>query len=187
MKKIFALFAVAATALPLATTRTEAQNIQIHYDIGREAVTSTVEMFRPDGGGSTFFFIDFDYTPKACGAYFEISREICFWQKSRLDWLSAHIEYNGGLSTSAGSFNNAWLAGATYSGHSEDFSKTWSLTAAYKAILKIFLNPLAPIGRIAKKSVLEIERANKKTIPSRLEAQSKSLVLPKTRSSLVEK
>ena len=69
MKKIFALFAVAATALPLATTRTEAQNIQIHYDIGREAVTSTVEMFRPDGGGSTFFFIDFDYTPKACGAY----------------------------------------------------------------------------------------------------------------------
>ncbi|MBR2128882.1 MAG: DUF5020 family protein [Bacteroidales bacterium] len=134
MKKIFALFAVAATALPLATTRTEAQNIQIHYDIGREAVTSTVEMFRPDGGGSTFFFIDFDYTPKACGAYFEISREICFWQKSRLDWLSAHIEYNGGLSTSAGSFNNAWLAGATYSGHSEDFSKTWSLTAAYKAI-----------------------------------------------------
>lgn len=134
MKKIFALFAVAATALPLATTRTKAQNIQIHYDIGREAVTSTVEMFRPDGGGSTFFFIDFDYTPKVSGAYFEISREICFWQKSRLDWLSAHIEYNGGLSTSAGSFNNAWLAGATYSGHSEDFSKTWSLTAAYKAI-----------------------------------------------------
>ena len=134
MKKIFVLFAVAATALPLATTRTEAQNIQIHYDIGREAVTSTVEMFRPDGGGSTFFFVDFDYNPKVTGAYLEISRELCFWQDTDLRWLSAHLEYNGGLNTEAGSFNNAWLGGLTYSGHSEDWSKTWSLSAMYKAI-----------------------------------------------------
>lgn len=133
MKKIIALIAVAAASVVIAT-KAEAQNIQFHYDLGRGAMTSTVEMFRPDGGGSTFFFIDFDYTPKASGAYFEISRELCFWQESKLNWLSAHLEYNGGLSTSAGSFNNAWLVGATYSGHSEDFSKTWSLTAAYKAI-----------------------------------------------------
>lgn len=33
-----------------------------------------------------------------------------------MNWLSLHLEYNGGLSTTAGSFNNAWLADLTYSG-----------------------------------------------------------------------
>lgn len=118
----------------LATMLAKAQNVQLHYDFGRNCATSTVEMFKPDGGGSTYFFVDIDYNPKAMGAYWEISRELCFWQDSKVNWLSAHIEYNGGLSTAAGSFNNSWLAGATYSGHSKDFSRTWSLTAAYKVI-----------------------------------------------------
>ncbi|HYX09999.1 MAG TPA: DUF5020 family protein, partial [Bacteroidales bacterium] len=36
-----------------------AQNIQLHYDFGkdRKYLTSTVEMFKPDQWGSTFFFI----------------------------------------------------------------------------------------------------------------------------------
>lgn len=110
------------------------QNLQLHYDFERQTVTSTVEMFRPDDAGSTYFFVDMDYTPKVSGAYFEISREFCFWQESKMNWLSAHIEFNGGLNTAVGSFNNAWLAGATYSGHSKDWSKTWSLSAMYKAI-----------------------------------------------------
>jgi hypothetical protein len=38
------------------------------------------------------------------------------------------------MSSEAGSFNNSWLAGLTYSGHSEDWSKTWSLSAMYKYI-----------------------------------------------------
>lgn len=134
MKRTTAIIAAAVIALTSAATRADAQNVQIHYDLGRNALTSTIEMFRPDAGGSTYFFVDLDYTPKVSGAYFEISREICLWQDTDLNWLSAHIEYNGGLNTAAGSFNNAWLAGATYSGHSDDFSKTWSLTAAYKAI-----------------------------------------------------
>ena len=111
-----------------------AQNLQLHYDLGRKAVTSTVEMFRTDNCGSTFLFVDMDYTPKVSGAYWEIARELCFWQNSGFDWLSAHIEYNGGLDTAAGSFNNAFLGGLTYSGHSEDWSKTWSLSFMYKAI-----------------------------------------------------
>ena len=114
--------------------QTKAQNVQLLYDAGRGCVTSTVEMFRPDSFGSTYFFTDFDYTPKASGAYWEISREFCFWQDTKLSWLSAHLEYNGGLNTTDLSFNNCWLAGATYSGHSKDFSKTWSLSAMYKAI-----------------------------------------------------
>lgn len=116
------------------TPKVVAQNIQLHYDFGRNAATTTVEMFRPDGGGSTFFFVDMDYTPKVSGAYWEIARELCFWQDSKVNWLSVHVEYNGGLNTVAGSFNNAILGGLTYSGHSKDWSKTWSLTASYKAI-----------------------------------------------------
>ena len=65
-----------------------AQNLQVFYDTGRGCVTSTVEMFRPDGGGSTFFFVDFDYSPNAVGAYWEIARELNFWQNSKLNWLS---------------------------------------------------------------------------------------------------
>ena len=129
MKKTFIII-----SLLFAFVSAKAQNVQLHYDFVRNCATTTVEMFRPDAGGSTYFFVDMDYSPKVTGAYWEISRELCFWQDSELDWLSAHIEYNGGLNTAALAFNNCWLAGATYSGHSADFSKTWSLTAAYKVI-----------------------------------------------------
>ena len=123
-----------AAILTSITTESKGQNIQLHYDLGRNAATTTVEMFRPDNVGSTFFFVDFDYNPKVSGAYWEISRELCFWKESKLDWLSVHLEYNGGLNTVAGSFNNALLGGLTYSGHSKDWSKTWSISAMYKAI-----------------------------------------------------
>jgi hypothetical protein len=51
----------------------KAQNIQLHYDLGRAMynsledrpwVTTTVEMFKADKWGSTFFFVDMDYTDK---------------------------------------------------------------------------------------------------------------------------
>ena len=113
--------------------KAQAQNLQLFYDAGRGCATSTVEMFRPDDGGSTFFFIDFDYSPKATGAYWEISRELNFWQDSKFYWLSVHLEYNGGLSVGT-AFNNSFLGGLTYSGHSKDFTKTWSISAMYKAI-----------------------------------------------------
>ena len=130
-KTILALMMSLTTCF--ASHQAKAQNVQLFYDTGRGCVTSTVEMFRPDSFGSTYFFTDIDYTPKASGAYWEISRELCFWQDTDLAWLSAHVEYNGGLSNTM-SYNNCWLAGATYSGHSADFSKTWSLSAMYKAI-----------------------------------------------------
>ena len=46
-----------------------AQNVQLHYDFGhsiydelstRPKLTTTVEMFKADKWGSTFFFIDMD-------------------------------------------------------------------------------------------------------------------------------
>lgn len=120
--------------LTLSAIGAAGQNIQLHYDFERECATATVEMFRPDKIGSTYFFVDMDFNPKMTGAYFEIARELCFWQKSKLNWLSIHAEYNGGLDNIAGSYNNAWLGGLTYSGHSKDYTKTWSLSAMYKAI-----------------------------------------------------
>lgn len=120
--------------LSMLASKAVAQNIQLHYDFGRNMVTTTVEMFKPDGGGSTYFFVDMDYSPKVIGAYWEIARELCFWQGSPVDWLSVHVEYNGGLSNEVGSFNNAFLGGITYSGHSSDWSKTWSLSLMYKVI-----------------------------------------------------
>lgn len=134
MKRSKLICVLAVGLLMLAKSDAFGQNVQLHYDFGRRCATTTVEMFRPDGGGSTFFFVDMDYSPKVSGAYWEIARELCFWQNSKMNWLSAHIEYNGGLSTAAGSFNNCFLVGATYSGHSKDWSKTWSVTASYKAI-----------------------------------------------------
>ena len=134
VKRLSVIFGLMAMLMTLPALRISGQNVQLHYDLGRNCATSTVEMFRPDGGGSTFFFVDMDYSPKVSGAYFEISRELNFWQESKVNWLSVHVEYNGGLNTAAGSFNNAWLGGLTYSGHSEDWSKTWSLSAMYKAI-----------------------------------------------------
>ena len=79
-----------------------AQNVQLHYDLGssiykglkaqtpsfgRAPLTTTVEMFRPDAGGSTFFFVDMDYNSGVKGAYWEIAREFNFWQDSDVDWL----------------------------------------------------------------------------------------------------
>lgn len=140
MKKITRLMALIGMMLCFSVV-SKAQNVQVFYDTERDCVTSTLEMFRPDAFGSTFYFVDIDYTPRATGAYLEFAREFCFWQDTEWNWLSIHAEYNGGLTSfkAAGAeyaarFNNAWLAGLTYSGHNADFSKTWSVSAMYKAI-----------------------------------------------------
>ena len=125
---------ILTVVLALCAHEAGAQNVQFHYDMGRDAATTTVEMFKADNAGSTFFFVDFDYNPRVSGAYWEIARELNFWHDSKVKWLSVHVEYNGGLNTQAGPFNNSWLGGLTYSGNSSDWSKTWSLTASYKAI-----------------------------------------------------
>ena len=102
MKKIFSL----AITLMAAFTSVQAQNVQLHYDLGhnlsddlkgRPAVTTTVEMFKPDKWGSTFLFTDIDYkNDGVVGAYWEIAREFAVSKNKR--W-AAHIEYNGGATT----------------------------------------------------------------------------------------
>ena len=113
-----------------------AQNIQLHYDLGsalyneldaRPKLTTTVEMFKPDAWGSTFFFVDMDYADgKVASAYWEIARELKFWDNP----FSLHVEYNGGLNY----INNAYLGGLTYTYNAKDFSKGFALSAMYKYI-----------------------------------------------------
>lgn len=134
MKKLLLLAVLALAAVGL-----KAQNLQIHYDFGRHLyeeleerplVTTTVEMFKGDDWGSTFFFIDMDYTSDGMeGAYWEIARELKFWTPP----YSIHVEYNGGL-VKGGSFNNAYLLGATYTLASSDFAKSVAFTPMYKYI-----------------------------------------------------
>ena len=114
--------AIALFTILLLTTGAclQAQNIQLHYDFGRSlydkdlkdrpVLTTTVEKFHPDAWGSTYFFVDMDYTSDGvAAAYWEIARELKFWKGP----FSAHIEYNGGLAKGF-SYNNAYLGGATY-------------------------------------------------------------------------
>lgn len=138
MKKLLLICFIACAAC-----QAKAQNIQLHYDFGRSLyseldddyrplLTGTVEFFKADKWGSSYFFVDFDYTKKGlASAYTEISRELKFWEAP----LSAHIEYNGGLSNVI-SFNNAYLVGPTYTYNNADFSKGFTLSAMYKYIQK---------------------------------------------------
>lgn len=117
-------------------------NVQLHYDLGhtmyggdldnRQRLTATVENFTADKWGSTYFFIDADWSDNAVrGAYGEISRELQFWKAP----IAAHVEYNGGLN-SFGSFNDAYLVGPAYNWNSKDFSKGVSVQVMYKYLAK---------------------------------------------------
>nr|WP_319401186.1 DUF5020 family protein [uncultured Carboxylicivirga sp.] len=132
------------SALMLCSMLLEAQNIQLHYDFGkdRKLVTSTVEMFKPDKYGSTFFFIDMDYSSDARGvengvslAYWEIARALK-WKENQT--ILPRVEYNGGTMSIGESIfipiENCYLAGIEHTWASNDFSKILTLQANYKYI-----------------------------------------------------
>lgn len=134
MKKLVFLFALVVAGLTV-----KAQNIQVHYDMGkhRNYVTTTLEMFKPDKWGNTFFFADFDYDANGSKgmslSYFEIARCLKFWDGP----FSAHVEYNGGFGRAtnfAFPLSEAWLAGVDYSWNAKDYSKGISLKALYKRV-----------------------------------------------------
>lgn len=138
MKRIFTVFLVAFIALTAYS-----QNLQLHYDMGEDRgyMTTTLEMFKPDKWGSTFFFVDFDYDSEAGEsvslAYMEISRGLKFWDNP----FEIHVEYNGGFGqfkaepfNGAYPINDAWLVGGNYTWNSPDFSRILTLQAMYKYI-----------------------------------------------------
>ncbi len=141
MKKILLFFTMIAFIASV-----NAQNIQAHYDFGkdRKLVTTTVEMFKPDQYGSTFFFIDMDYSSDARNvsnglslAYWEIARAFK-WNENQK--FMPRAEYNGGVFKLDGvdspfiPIENAFLAGIERTWASADFSKILTLQANYKYI-----------------------------------------------------
>lgn len=142
MKKSLLMVALATVAILGAKAQT---NLQMFYDFGRGHETTTLEMFKGDNWGNTFFFCDYDYNFKTAegkvispsATYFEIARCLNFWQDSSLAPFSLQLEYNGGFGTFGNMFgnyavNNAFLAGVDYFMHSADFSNTLNLKVLYK-------------------------------------------------------
>ena len=134
-----------AALLALASGTAAAQDIQLHYDFGRNIytgaeagrskVTLTLEQFKADKLGSWYYFVDVDLSRRFTeSAYTEISREFNLGRQSP---FAAHIEYNGGLSRQ-GSFQQSALVGAAYNWHSADYSKTWSVQLMYKQYFKSY-------------------------------------------------
>lgn len=134
MKRI----ALAALTALVSTQMFAQLNVQLHYDFGntiygneldnRPHLTATVENFKADKWGSTYFFVDANFKDNTMeSAYAEISRELKFWKAP----IAAHVEYNGGLS-GHGSYNDAYLVGPAYNWASKDFKKTFSLQLLYK-------------------------------------------------------
>ena len=124
--------AILLSVLTLAITAKAQTNIQEMYDFGRGHMTTTLEMFKPDQWGSTFFFTDI-YHANGLSVpsefYTEISRSLNFWQNSSLANLSLHVEWNGGIYA-----NNAWLTGVEWMFHNDDFSKMLTIQLLYKDI-----------------------------------------------------
>ena len=131
------LLLMALALLPASKTLAQT-NAQVFYDFGsdRKFVTLTLEMFKQDKWGNTYFFVDHDFnldqmtntdTGKKYehnmsqgGTYTEISRALNFWQNTKLKNLSLHVEYNGGIYKDY-SINNAWLFGVEYFMHDKSF------------------------------------------------------------------
>lgn len=144
MKKLF--FAFIAVAMSMTAV---AQDIQLHYDFGRDVnscdtqgnrprTTATFEHFSLDNSGSWYYFIDLDfYKDGAAAAYTEVSREFNIGTQG----FAAHIEYDGGLCSKREQaipvrYQSAGLLGAAYNGHSADFKTTYSIQLMYKQYFK---------------------------------------------------
>lgn len=142
---------VCAAILALCGIQAKAQvNAQFFYDFGddREYTTLTIEMFKGDKWGSTYFFIDQDFNYHKTdkdkdlapgGTYFEIARALNFWQNTQLKNWSLHVEYNGGIYKHYG-VNHAWLFGVEYFLHDQSFKNTLTLEALYKTIRRTHSN-----------------------------------------------
>ena len=114
MKKFLTLALMTVAAITM-----QAQNIQLHYDFGRniypdeeagrQKVTITLEQFKADKWGSWFYFVDLDM--------------------SRKFFRSAYTEI---------SLQHAALLGGGCISKKTNFSKTWSVQLMYKRYFKSY-------------------------------------------------
>lgn len=113
-------------------------NLQMSYDLGhtlygkelsnRPCWTATIENFKADKWGNTYFFIDANFAGNTMeSAYADISREFNLCKTP----FALHVEYNGGVANS-GSYNDAYLIGAAYNWNNASFTKTFSIQTLYR-------------------------------------------------------
>ena len=87
MKKTFLSFILIIASLPAFAQL----NVQMHYDFAdalygnelsnRAHWTATIENFKADKWGSTYFFVDGNFANNTMeSAYAELSRELRFWE-----------------------------------------------------------------------------------------------------------
>lgn len=135
-------------ALIGSMTTASAQNIQLHYDLGRHVypttqagrpyITATIEQKSLDKWGDTFYFVDMSFLSQgAVQANWKFLRNLRFW-RGPLSW---HLRYDGGLrfvnapqSNVAISMRDAFFTGATYSWRLPSKRLMINFTAAYKYI-----------------------------------------------------
>ncbi len=154
MKQILrlSLRALVLSSLSLFAAPAMGQNIQLHYDLGRNlypnvqrdraAMTMTVEQQSRDRFGDTFYFVDMTFLQQgAVSANWKFMRNLRFWQGP----LSWHVRYDGGLrfinanapkplGSAAISLPDAYMTGITYTYLSPQRRTMLSLTPLYKYI-----------------------------------------------------
>lgn len=129
----FSLLATLVIALAGLSSEANAQNLQIHYDMGRYVypqvqrtrphVTATVEHASADRWGDTFYFVDMSFLQQGgVSAMWKFMRNLRFW-KGPIAW---HVRYDGGLKIAGPknnvgiSLNDAFMTGASYSYRTSD-------------------------------------------------------------------
>lgn len=145
MKKF--IFAATLAVLTLsgitdAAAQSKNTNAQLHYNWGnhmykdlkdRHELFMTVEHTSFDQWGMNFGFVDLTMGRNGMhSAYAEFVRELKFWEAP----ISAHFEYNGGVSN-MGSFNNVYLVGPSYAYVNSKNGLALSATAMYRHDQKV--------------------------------------------------
>lgn len=99
----------------ILNTISHAQNLQLHYEASedRKYFVSTLEMFKPDTYGSTFWFVDMEYNSAG-----EKNANLAYWEIARsftlpVNNLSATIQYNDGVAADF-PIPLVWLVGVNY-------------------------------------------------------------------------
>jgi len=139
-KQLFVIVALVVTGVAKAQV-----NLQEVYDFNRNQMKTTLEMFKNDGWGNTFFFVDIYQTVGSVAPsvfYTEIARSINFWKDTALKSFFLHVEYNGGcgigyengLGFTGFPIKKAWLLGTEYFFYSEDYANNLTLRVSYKNI-----------------------------------------------------
>mgnify|MGYP001338577770 CR=1 FL=1 len=129
LKKITLVF-----ALTILFNTIKSQNLQVHYDFLEDDsyFTSTLEMFKPNPKGATFWFVDFDYLSDTNGSassgYMEFAKYFNLGDTNKYTFT---LQFNDGVAY-WGNLGQAFLVGSTYNLNLGDFSLSTELLYKYQ-------------------------------------------------------